>query len=42
MVYGKQGHRGAGSRIPKVAGSGRKRGKYATLWNTLQSKTTKR
>ena len=32
------GEEGAGSRIPKVAGSGRKRENYATLRNTSESK----
>ena len=32
---------GAGSGIPKVAGSGRKRGNYATLHNVSQSKKCK-
>ena len=33
--------KGAGSRIPKVAGSGRKRENYATLCNISQSKKCK-
>ena len=35
------GEEGAGSRIPKVAGSGRKRENYATLSNISQSKKCK-
>ena len=35
------GEEGAGSGIPKVAGSGRKRGNYATLRNVSQSKKCK-
>ena len=35
------GEEGAGSGTPKVAGSGRKRGNYATLRNILQSKKCK-
>ena len=35
------GEAGAGSGIPKVAGSGRKRGNYATLRNISQSKKCK-
>ena len=35
------GEEGAGSGIPKVAGSGRKRENYATLCNILQSKKCK-
>ena len=36
------GEEGAGSGIPKVAGSGRKSENYATLRNILHSKNAKR
>jgi len=38
---GRPGEEGAGSGIPKVAGSGRKRKNYATLCNISQSKKCK-
>jgi len=40
-VYGRREKRGARSRIPKVAGSGRKRENYATWHNILQSEKHK-